>query len=144
MAEGTMMNTDTTFSDAIAEEMKKLQGTWKQIAYERDGVTEPLDEQGWEPRVTFTGDAFVVALSDGSIPIKGTYKLDPTRNPKTIDWSDTIGEDAGKTLLAIYSLEGDRLVFCAAYPGQERPTEFRTRPGHVLRISQRETPSSGN
>ena len=136
-----MANTDaTSFPDAIAEEMKKLQGTWKQIAYERDGVTEPLDEQGWEPRVTFTGDTFVVTLADGSIPIKGTYKLDPTRDPKTIDWADTVGEDAGKTLLAIYSLEGDRLVFCAAYPGQERPTEFRTRPGQVLRVSQREMP----
>ena len=62
------------------------------------------------------------------------------REPKTVDWTDTIGEDAGKTLLAIYSLEGDRLVFCAAYPGQERPTEFRTRPGQVLRVSQRESP----
>ena len=135
-----MANTEpTSFPDAIAEEMKKLQGTWKQIAYERDGVTEPLDEQGWEPRVTFTGDTFVVTLADGSIPIRGTYKLDPTRDTKTIDWNDTIGEDAGKTLLAIYSLEGDRLVFCAAYPGQERPTEFRTRPGQVLRVSQRET-----
>ena len=45
---------------------------------------EPLDEQGWEPRVTFTGDTFVVTLADGRIPIKGTYKLDPTRNPKTM------------------------------------------------------------
>ena len=69
-----------------------------------------------------------------------TYKLDPTRDPKTIDWTDTIGEDAGKTLLAIYSLEGDRLVFCAAYPGLERPTAFKTRPGQVLRVSQRERP----
>ena len=127
-------------ADAIREEMEKFQGTWKQIAYEKDGVKEPLDEHGWEPRVTFTGDTFVVTLADGSIPIKGTYNLDPTRDPKTIDWNDTIGEDAGKTLLAIYSLEGDRLVFCAAYPGQERPTEFRTRPGQVLRVSRRERP----
>ena len=37
--EGTMANTDaTSFPDAIAEEMEKLQGTWKQIAYERDGI----------------------------------------------------------------------------------------------------------
>jgi uncharacterized protein (TIGR03067 family) len=136
-----MANTDaTTVLVAVTEEMKKLQGTWKQTGYERDGVAEAVDEQGWEPRVTFTGDAFEVTLADGSIPIKGTYKLDPTRDPKTIDWSDTIGEDAGKTLLAIYSLEDDRLVFCAAYPGQERPTEFRTRPGQVLRVSQREMP----
>ena len=129
-----------SFPDAVTEEMKKLQGTWKQIGYERDGVTEPLDEQGWEPRVTFTGDAFVVTLADGSIPIKGTYKLDPTQQPKLVDWTDSIGEDAGKTLLAIYTLDGDRLVFCAAYPGQDRPTEFRTRPGQVLRVSERVMP----
>jgi uncharacterized protein (TIGR03067 family) len=129
-----------SFPDAVTEEMKKLQGTWKQIGYERDGVTEPLDEQGWEPRVTFTGDAFVVTLADGSIPIKGTYKLDPTQQPKFVDWTDSIGEDAGKTLLAIYTLDGDRLVFCAAYPGQDRPTEFRTRPGQVLRVSERVMP----
>jgi uncharacterized protein (TIGR03067 family) len=134
-----MANNDaTSIPVTLTEEIKKLQGTWKQIAYERDGIVEPLDEQGWEPRVTFSGDTFVVTLADGSIPIKGTYKLDPTRKPKTIDWSDAIGEDAGKTLLAIYTLEGDCFAFCAAYPGQERPTEFSTRPGQVLRISQRE------
>ena len=126
--------------DVMMEEMERLQGTWRQIAYERDGVTEPLDEQGWEPRVTFTGDTFVVRLADGSTPIRGTFKLDPTRDPKAIDWTDTFGEDAGKTFLAIYSLEGDRFTFCAAYPGQERPTEFRTRPGQVLRVHQRESP----
>ena len=127
--------------DDINEEVERFQGTWKQIAYERDGVWEPFDdEQGSEPRVTFTGDEFVVTLADGSIPIRGTYRIDPTRNPKTVDWMDAIGEDAGKTLLAIYSLEGDRFVFCAAYPGHERPTEFKTRPGQVLRVSQRERP----
>ncbi len=134
-----MASTDaTSLPDAIAEEMKKLQGTWKQIAYERDGMTEPPDEQGWEPRTTFAGDTFVVTLADGSVPIKGTYRLDPTRSPKTVDWMDSIGEDAGKTLLAIYSLEEDRLVFCAAYPGLPRPTELRAGKGQVLRVHQRE------
>jgi uncharacterized protein (TIGR03067 family) len=120
--------------------MERLQGTWRQIAYERDGVVDPPDERGWEPRVTFTGDTFVVTLADGSTPIRGTFKLDPARAPKAIDWSDTAGEDAGKTLLAVYSLDGDRFTFCAAYPGRERPTEFRTKPGQVLRVHQRESP----
>jgi uncharacterized protein (TIGR03067 family) len=124
----------------MLEDMKKLQGTWKQIAYERDGIEEPLDEHGWEPKATFAGDTFIVTLADGSTPIKGTYTLDPTREPKAMDLTDTFGEDAGKTFLAIYSLEGDRFIFCAADAGQERPTEFRTRPGQVLRVSQRELP----
>jgi uncharacterized protein (TIGR03067 family) len=137
-----MSNDFTSCPEGIEEELKKFQGTWKQVRYERDGLREPPDEQGWEPLTTFAGKEFVVTLADGSIPIKGTYRLDPTRNPKTVDWTDTIGEDAGKTLLAIYSLNGDRLVFCAAYPGLERPTEFRTRPGQVLRVLQHEAQAS--
>ena len=126
---------------AIAEEMRKLQGVWKQIVYERDGVSEPPDERGWEPIVAIVGDTFVVTLADGSTPISGKFRLDPTTDPKTIDWLDEVGEDAGKTIPAIYSLQGDRFTFCAAYEGGERPREFRTRPGHVLRTSQRRTPA---
>ena len=137
-----MMNTNAfSFPDTVAEEMKKFQGTWKQIAYERDGVTEPLDdEQGWEPRTTFTGATFIVTLADGRTAIKGTFTLDPSREPKAVDYTDTFGEDAGKTFLAIYSLEGDRLIFCAADAERQRPTEFRTRQGQVLRVNQRESP----
>jgi uncharacterized protein (TIGR03067 family) len=133
-----MSNDLTSCPEGSEEELKKFQGTWKQVGYERDGLIEPSDEPGWEPRTTFAGKEFVVTLADGSIPIKGTYRLDPTRTPKTVDWTDTIGENAGKTLLAIYSLNGDRLIFCAAHPGLERPTDFRTRPGQVLRVLQRE------
>ncbi len=121
----------------IEEELQRFWGVWKQVAYERDGIKEPLDEQGWEPSTMFTDTEFVVTLADGSIPIRGTYRIDPSQNPKAVDWTDTIGEDAGKTLLAIYSLQDDRLTFCAAYPGLERPTEFRTCPGQVLRAFQR-------
>jgi uncharacterized protein (TIGR03067 family) len=136
-----MENTDAkSFSDAVATEMEKFQGTWRQIAHERDGVADPPDEQGWEPRATFTGDTFVVTLADGRTAIKGTFKLDPTREPKAVDWTDTFGPDARKTFLAIYSLEGDRLVFCAASEGQERPTEFRAGPGQDLRVCLREVP----
>jgi uncharacterized protein (TIGR03067 family) len=51
---------------------------------------------------------------------------------------DTHGADAGKTFLAIYLLEDDRLVFCAADAGQKRPTQFKTKGGEVLRTMQRE------
>src|SRR5436190_7883719 len=91
--------------EGLEDELKRFQGSWKQIAYERDGVVDPPDEQGWEPMTTFAGEDFVVTLADGSVPIKGTYRIDPTRVPKIVDWTDTIGEDAGKTLLAIYILQ---------------------------------------
>lgn len=139
MKNRAMSKSNQVSCDLIAEELKRFQGTWKQIAYERDGVKEPFDEQGWDPITTFTGEQFVVTLADGSIPIRGTYRINPARNPKTVDWADTIGEDAGKTLLAIYAFQEDRLTFCAAYPGLERPAAFGTRPGQVLRVLQRTT-----
>ena len=124
----------------IADELKKFQGTWKQIAYERDGRTKPPDEEGLETRTIFVDDSFVVMLADGSTLIKGTFKLDLTQNPKAVDWTDTFGADAGKTFLAIYALDGDRLMFCAAEAGQERPKEFRPNAGQVLRVHQRVCP----
>lgn len=125
---------------SLEQEIAKFQGNWKQIGYERDGVREPIDdEKDWEPRTTFHGNIFVVKIADGSIPIRGFFKLDPTQDPKAIDYTDTHGTDAGKTFLGIYSLEGDKLIFCAASEGQTRPTEFKTKSGEVLRINQRES-----
>lgn len=118
--------------------MKRLQGAWRQVGWEKDGIENPSDEKGWDPQVTFIGDAFIVRIADGTIPIKGRYKLDPTQEPKAIDITDTFGADAGKTFLGIYTLEGDRLVFCLADEGQDRPTEFKTRAGQVLRVNRRD------
>src|SRR5437763_8080741 len=48
--------------DAVTEELKNFEGTWKQIACEKDGVAA-LDEMGWESRTTFLGDTFAVTLA---------------------------------------------------------------------------------
>src|SRR4051812_38276714 len=72
----------------MKDEIAKFQGTWKQIGYERDGIMEPHDEEeGWQPRTTFDGNAYVVTIADGSSPIKGTFTVDPTREPKTVDYT---------------------------------------------------------
>src|SRR5262245_10883359 len=124
---------------SVTDELAKFQGTWRQVSWEKGGVADPPDEVGWEPRTTFAGNTFAVTIADGSTPIRGTFKLDPSREPKAVDWTDTHGEDAGKTFLAIYRFDGDHLTFCAADEGLERPTEFRTRGGEVLRVLRRET-----
>jgi uncharacterized protein (TIGR03067 family) len=128
-------------STPIDEELEKFQGTWEQVAYERDGVAEPVDEEhGWKPRTTFVGNTFVVTITDGSTPIRGTFVIDPTKDPKIVDYTDTHGPDAGKTFPAIYVFEGDRFVFCAANAGQPRPTSFKTKSGEVLRVNVRVRP----
>lgn len=126
-------------SNRVSEDdLARLQGQWRQIGYERDGIVDPQDDEAdWSPLSTFIGNRFVVTIADGSTPIAGTFRLDPTSQPKSIDWTDTHGADAGKTFLAIYTLEGDDFRFCAAMEGRPRPTRFATEEGQVLRTNVR-------
>jgi uncharacterized protein (TIGR03067 family) len=112
-----------------------LQGTWKQVAFEEDGNPDAPDAYG-DPSgslTTFRGNHFSVRDSTGRLLLEGTFALDVSTTPKTIDWTDSMGADAGKTLPAIYRLEGDRFTFIAAGPGASRPIAFKTLPSQTLR-----------
>lgn len=135
------VTTDARQADAVARDVRRLQGRWRQTYHEADGVAEPGEDYGSGLQTQFIGDRFVVTGADGRVVLEGTFTLDPTRMPKAIDWTDTIGADAGKTLAAIYTLQDDRLVFCAADAGDPRPTEMKTRPGRTLRVHQRVAPT---
>ena len=77
-------------------DMQKFQGSWIQIAYERDGLAEPIDdEEGWNPRTIFQNGSFIVEISDGTIPIKGVFRIDPSKEPKQNEYTDTYGQYAG-------------------------------------------------
>jgi uncharacterized protein (TIGR03067 family) len=121
----------------ITEEIAKFQGSWQQISSETGGVKDQPDEFGSAPRVAFVGNRYVVRRADDTIVIKGRFRVHPAQTPKGIDWMDTIGADAGRTLPAIYTLEDDQLLFCAADHGQPRPSEFCSAPGQVLRLHRR-------
>ena len=84
-------------------------------------------------------------MLDGNCPGIGKSKLVEIiaiiatgRRASMQDYPES-NEEMRKTLLSV-ALEGDRLVFCAAAEGQERPTAFRAGPGQDLRVSQREVP----
>lgn len=124
--------------DATACEIERLQGTWQQTYCEAGGVVAPEEDYGSHPYCRFEGNRFVVTRADGRVVIEGTFTLDPASSPKTIDWTDTAGADAGKTFPAIYALEGDRLIFCAADEDQPRPTRLeRSGKGQVIRVHER-------
>ncbi|MFP3374189.1 TIGR03067 domain-containing protein, partial [Pseudomonas sp. SIMBA_068] len=69
----------------------------------------------------------------GEILLAGRFELDASTTPKSITWTDAIGEDAGKQLPASYRLDGDDFVFIAAHEGMPRPTVFSTGPGQTMR-----------
>lgn len=117
-----------TAGDAKSE----LEGIWNLVYFERDGKEVKLQS---ETQSIFTGDKFVVKRGDEVIA-GGTFKLDPSKKPKTLDVTYSEGPDKGKSFKSIYQLEGDILKFCrAGSPDQGRPTDFRTKPDNGQFVS---------
>ena len=103
---------------------KALQGTWSLSAGEADGKALP-EKQLKDGKLVLKGDDYTVTLADIGT-VKGTQKLDPTKEPKTIDIKDASGPNKDKTCLGIYELKGDEFRVTFAPPGKPRPTKFAT------------------
>jgi uncharacterized protein (TIGR03067 family) len=110
---------------AIKAEYKRFEGTWRYASIEMEGSAAPEDSLK-DMRMTLKGDQFL-AGENGSV--KGTYAIDPTLKPKTIDVIFTLPEGKKRTLLGIYELEGDTYKVSLGTPGKPRPTEFASKPG---------------
>lgn len=76
-----------------AKDKKALQGTWTFTAGEKEGS------------LTYAGDKFTVVIGDETY--KGTFKIDPSKKPATIDMAVKEGKKfEGKTSLGIYKCLG--------------------------------------
>jgi uncharacterized protein (TIGR03067 family) len=136
-APGARAEPPSSTASLFDAELERLQGRWRQIRCEAEGRVDPPDALGPGAVLTLAGLTFSVARSDGTPVLGGTFALDPARTPKAIDWTDTFGPDAGRTFQAIYTIEADRLTFCAADEGTGRPPAFEPRSGDTLRILRR-------
>ncbi|THV21301.1 TIGR03067 domain-containing protein [Peteryoungia ipomoeae] len=111
-----------------------LQGRWRQVRFEENGVVDPPDTHGADGAImTISGNRFHVAIPGGETLIEGAFVLDETTSPKAIDWIDSVGPDAGRPLPAIYTLSSDSFAFAAADADMQRPADFRGGPGVTLR-----------
>ena len=118
----------------MGNDLDSLQGKWTQIALEENGVVDSPDTHGADGAVmTISGWSFHVAAPNGKTLIEGRFALNAAANPKCIDWMDSVGEDAGKTLPAIYRLSDDQFEFAAADADMERPKGFHGGQGITIR-----------
>ena len=129
---------DDAKAEAARAEQKRFEGTWKFVSMVIGG--KPVPEENFkDSRLVFEGDRFT---SKGAETARGTYAVDPTGKPKTIDI--TIPLDSGKniTMLGIYELEGDTYKICSAPPGRPRPKEFSSPEGtgQGVTVMSREKP----
>jgi uncharacterized protein (TIGR03067 family) len=116
------------------QDRELLQGSWRPVSAETGGKALKAAP---DSVTIFENDSFVVKKGD-VVQVKGTFKIDASRRPRTIDLTVTGGQvegDKGKVARGIYQVDGDTLTWCTAEPGDERrPTEFATQQGtkHTL------------
>jgi uncharacterized protein (TIGR03067 family) len=118
----------TANEEAIARELQAFKGTWRLSSKEVDGKKFSEDEIK-DILATADGEGRVLVRRGDKIIGGGNVKLDPTKNPKTIEIAFTEGDRKGKTVLGIYELGSDAFRVCLAAPGDERPAEFSAKAG---------------
>jgi uncharacterized protein (TIGR03067 family) len=123
-----------TTKDPIKEEMKLLQGRWAPVYVETEG--KPIPPEGMDDlkdlEIVVEGER-VTLKEEGQVKDdwKITFRIDPTKTPKTIDLSISVEGTMPKTGLGIYKLAGDMLEISILPPTKEpeRATDFNTKPG---------------
>jgi uncharacterized protein (TIGR03067 family) len=134
---------DAAKDEAIKKDYERLAGTWRLVSAVEDGKKVP-EEEAKKTRLVTKGDTFTI-LGDtglGTSPA-GTFTIDPTKRPKTVDSVQSKGPQKGKTVLGIYEIiDTDTKRACWAPPGKERPTAFTSEPGsgHLLQVWKRVKP----
>lgn len=136
---GTIASAGDSKDDAIKKDRKQIEGTWRVVALEVNG-NKANDEDAKKLTVVNGSDGTWSLLSEGKEISKGTSTFDPTKKPKTLDFTPTEGEGKGNQYLGIYELGEKTRKMCFAPPGKERPTDFSSMPGteHILVTFERE------
>jgi uncharacterized protein (TIGR03067 family) len=110
---------------------ERLKGTWKIVSSAADGLDQPAPP---ELRLTFDEKDFGFGHG-GENRHRGTFTLDDSASPKTIDLAFTEGPHAGDRILGIYAWEGDNLKLCITGPnGADRPKDFAPTLGSGFRL----------
>lgn len=123
---------------AVKKDLAQLQGEWSMVSGSADGQSMP-DETRQQMKRVCKNDVATTTMN-GQVFIKAKITIDPSKTPKTIDYDMLDGFTKGKKQLGIYEVNGDTFKACFAAPGDERPTDFTSKPGdrHTLSVWKRD------
>jgi uncharacterized protein (TIGR03067 family) len=126
----------TGADDAAQKEIALLQGSWSMISGSADAQDMPPSMLKGMKRAC-VGDELTVTMS-GQVFFKAKIKVDPSKNPKTIDYEMTEGVTKGKRQLGIYEIDGDTFKSSFAKPDAERPADFKPAEGRTVSVWKRD------
>jgi uncharacterized protein (TIGR03067 family) len=105
-----------------ASDKSELEGTWKDL------------HQGWS--FVFSDNQVTMKSPNPQMWIEGTFKSDPSADPKEIDLAiekSGIPAYQGLTSLGIYKIEGSLLTLALGEPGKNtRPESFGSGTGAMI------------
>ncbi|HEV3436985.1 MAG TPA: TIGR03067 domain-containing protein [Gemmata sp.] len=117
------------------KEAKSLNGTWQVVSQSTDGKEDIISKEGGD-MVTLNDGKYTIKEGDKDI-CKGTFKLDSTKTPMSIDKTMSEGDDKGKTALGIYKLTGDEVKVSWARAGEtDRPAGFESKSYRVTTLKR--------
>jgi len=109
-----------------------MQGDWACVSMTRDGTEFPSEAVQALFR-TVKGEEYSVFRWEKPIG-KGSFKIDATQKPKTIDLIPAAAKGKPATIQGIYEFDGEKLKLCYGAPGQPRPKEFKAPQGSMLTV----------
>ncbi len=140
VATALLSATDVPRDDPSAADLARMQGDWMVASMKSNGIVVPADDAQALFR-SIDGEKFTITRYT-KIVNQGTFKVDATKSPKTIDTlPTTLAPAAGQPILGIYEFDGEKLRVCNGKPGQPRPKNFDAKQftGHTLIVWERET-----
>ena len=109
-----------------------MRGTWEVKTIVFGGMKVPANIN--QQKITMKFERNSLTSTSNGMTKKGSWKIDPRKNPKTLD---LISKDDNKTGPCIYKLDGDELTIAFAQPGQARPKDFTTLAMTLARIKKK-------
>jgi uncharacterized protein (TIGR03067 family) len=110
-------------------DLKALVGKWK-LEKAEVGGKDMLDQfKTLEFEIQADGK---YRLKLGGQPDEGSFTVDSSKTPKQMEIKGTSGPNKGKTIPAIYKIDGDTVTICYQLGGSDRPTAFESKPDTKL------------
>ena len=144
------------FQESVKTAKMSLQGTWalKDVRVNDEEETKRIAKKMKGTKVTFSGDK-VTVKAEGKDQT-GSYRVDPSKSPKEMDWIMKTPDNKEVVMRGIYEHKGNRLTTCfggvtADRPvkekgkdkgdgGSKRPGSLKPTGGAILMRFEREKP----
>ncbi|MCI0738700.1 MAG: TIGR03067 domain-containing protein [Gemmataceae bacterium] len=108
--------------NATQSDVDRFQGAWQPAFMRNLEGQNATSEELKAIRLVVKDNGFT--LTNKEISIAGTFTIDPSKTPKTIDLVLT-GSKSDERFLGIYEIQGEQRLSCFALPKEKRPQVLR-------------------